>query len=361
MREGRLILANGWVATGFSFGAHGRVAGRLAPHTEMTGYQEVLADPACRGQIVCMTYPLIGNVGVDRAEGNDRPVQALGLVVREPQRLFSSWSGSQSLPDWVQSSKTIALGGVDTREVMRQVREQGAMPAVLTTVETDDAAAMAALAAAAPVSGTLLPTAASPVATLLPLSPTPDGPRICVLDMGMPAGFCDALRLRGCTVQVLPWHANARTIDATRAEGLVVSTGPACTPAEIEPLIQTIRSLAATRPVLGVGTGFHALAMANGWQPRVMRHGHHGANLPVRDVATGRVYITKQNHWLGFPADVTPADPEHAVTWVHINDNEIEGARFSPLVSGVQFTPDSHTHPFGTGYVWDQFLQAVKG
>ncbi len=360
MKKGRLILADGWIATGYALGVTGRAMGRLAPHTEMTGYQEILADPACGDQIVCMTYPLIGNVGVQTSTGEESSIQARGLLLREPQRLFSSWTGSQSLPEWIQASQTIALGGVDTREVMRHVRIHGGMQAVLTTDPDDDAADMTALAATTPYSGVLRTIKLRAPASLSPFSCDGPGLQICVLDLGMSADFCDALRVRGCTVRILPWYADVHAIRATQADGLVLSAGPAVTTAEIQPLLQTLRLLAPELPVLGIGSGFQALALAHGWQqPAAMHQGHHGANLPVRDLRTGRVHITRQNHWLGWMADAAPARHAHTVTWLHLNDNTIEGLRFSSRVSGVQFIPDTHAHAFGTGHVWDQFLQAV--
>lgn len=358
MKQGRLILENGWVVSGESIGAEGRVAGRLVAHTDMTGYQELLSDPACRGQISCMTYPLVGNVGVRGGSKEGSSIQANGVVFREAQATFSSYLGEQPLTEWILASKTVALSGVDTREVMAQLRRNGGMNAVITTCETDNADEMAAWAHKArpqDLSGTL---SATPVRVF-----EPTGEKhfdVHVLDLGMPDGFCDALRERGCRTTVWPDNTDPSHILAKCPDGIVFSPGPSGSAEAATRLANTLREEGIRIPVLGVGSGFLALAEANGWEPKPMRHGHHGANHPVRDMGTGRTYITKQNHWIGLPEDASVPDAGQVVMMRNVNDGSVEGIRFSQTATGYQFVPDSHTQSFGTGHLWDSFLAVVK-
>ncbi|NLN45865.1 MAG: carbamoyl phosphate synthase small subunit [Clostridiaceae bacterium] len=358
MKQGRLILENGWVVHGESIGAEGRVAGRLVAHTDMTGYQELLADPACRGQICCMTYPLVGNVGVSVGSGEATSIQASGVLFREAQSTYSNYLGEQPLTEWIRTSETVALSGVDTREVMAQLRRNGGMNAVITTYETDTSDEMAAWAREAQP-GELPGTAAATPPRIL----EPCGEHrfdVHVLDLGMPDGFCDALRERGCRTTVWSDRIDLTKILADQPDGIVLSPGPSGSPQSAKHLAEAIKEGAGQVPVLGLGSGFLALAMAFGWEPKPMRHGHHGANHPVREIETGRTYITKQNHWIGLPKDDALPDTGQVVSMRNVNDGSVEGIRFSPVTAGYQFVPDSHAQSFGTGHLWDSFLADMK-
>jgi len=358
MKQGRLILENGWVVSGESIGAEGRVAGRLVAHTDMTGYQELLADPTCRGQISCMTYPLVGNVGVRVGSGEGYSIQASGVVFREAQATFSNYLGEQPLTEWIRASETVALSGVDTREVMAQLRRNGGMNAVITTYETDNADEMAAWARQALPEDLAGARSVPPVRILEPIGEQQFD--VHVLDLGMPDGFCDALRERGCRTTVWPEMTDPTQILAERPDGIVLSPGPSGCTETAARLVKAVEEKGSLIPLLGLGSGFLALAEANGWEPKPMHHGHHGANHPVRDIETGRTYITKQNHWIGLTEDAVLPDASQVVIMRNVNDGSVEGIRFSAVTAGYQFVPDSHTQSFGTGHLWDSFLAVMK-
>ncbi|MBP7401574.1 MAG: carbamoyl phosphate synthase small subunit [Clostridia bacterium] len=358
MQQARLIFENGWEVTGESVGAAGRTVGRLVPHTDMTGYQELLSDPACRGQLVCMTYPLIGNVGVSESFNSSGRIQPRGLVFREAQPLYSNWMGERSFTEWISEAGVVAASGMDTREIMRRLRVEGGMNAVLTTFPDDRTETMAALARSAATGGELDILSSGAPRILDPLAEAEF--EVCVIDLGMRQDFADYLRARGARLTILPYRTSAESILARRPSGVMVSPGPAFSDEEIAPTIRALRELAGKVPLLGVGSGFTALAMAYGWQPTAMAHGHHGANHPVRDEHSGRTFITHQNHWIGFESGARPPDPAQAITYRNVNDQSIEGVRFAEGSSGVQFTPDDHLEDYGTGYIWEEFLTAMQ-
>jgi carbamoyl-phosphate synthase small subunit len=279
-------------------------------------------------------------------------------VFREAQTSFSNYLGEQPLTEWILASGTVALSGVDTREVMAQLRRNGGMNAVITTYVTDNADEMAAWARQMQPQDLADSPAETPVRILEPnIDKCFD---VHVLDLGMPDGFCDALRNRGCRTTVWPEKTDTAHILAARPDGIVLSPGPSgCTESAVC-LANAINEEGSRIPLLGLGTGFLALADVYGWNPKPMRHGHHGANHPVRDMDTGRTYITKQNHWIGIPEDAVLPDDSQIVMMRNVNDGSVEGIQFSPVTTGYQFVPDNHSQSFGTGHLWDSFLTVMQ-
>jgi carbamoyl-phosphate synthase small subunit len=358
MKSARIVFQNGWIVSGISVGAEGRVAGRVVPHTTMTGYQELLSDPACQGQLVCMTFPLIGNVGVHHEFSSSDRIHAAGLILREAQQLYSSWMGEKSFIDWLSESGTVAVSGVDTREVMRLIRETGAMNAVISTCPEDDGHMLLEMAR-----NHSPRFAIQELSAQLPYEIDPVGEKrydVCVVDLGLRRGMIDTLRLRGCHLRVVPCGTSAADILALQPDGVVVSTGPAFGSGDLADTLSALRTLNGRLPILGVGAGFLALASAFGWCPEPMSHGHHGSNHPVHEMETGQTRVTLQNHWIGLQADAVSPDPRHIVTHRNIHDGSIEGIRFDRQTRGVQFLPDNDTECNGTGHIWDEFLHSMQ-
>ena len=369
----KLALEDGTVFTGKAFGADGEVDGEVCFNTSMTGYQEILTDPSYRGQIVTMTYPEIGNCGVNAEDMESGKPHLSGFVVRELSRVASNFRADGELHEYLAQHGIVGIKGIDTRALVRRIRIHGALKGVLSTVDTDDTSLVAKAAASPGLVGRDLAREVMPEEPINwdePLSPwatmTPvekkaelpaDAPHVVALDYGMKWNIARHLFNMGCRVTILPGTATADDVMGLKPDGVFLSNGPG-DPEPIEYAQEAIRDLLGRRPIFGICLGHQLLSLACGAKTFKLKFGHRGANQPVMNHATGRVEITCQNHGFAVDADTLPDHLE--VTHLNLNDQTIEGVRHlnQPAFS-VQYHPEASAGPHDSNYLFEQFRQML--
>ena len=369
----KLALEDGTVLTGEAFGARGEVEGEVCFNTSMTGYQEILTDPSYRGQIVTMTYPEIGNYGVNAEDVESRRPFLAGFVVRERSRRASNFRADGELDEYLRQHGIVGLEGIDTRALVRRLRIHGAMKGVLSSVDAEDARLVAKAKASPGLVGRDLVREVVPDRPIEwdePLSPwarlkpgdqggglPPDAPHVVALDYGLKWNIARHLFDMGCRVTILPGTATAADVLALDPDGVFLSNGPG-DPEPIEYAQETIRGVLGKKPVFGICLGHQLLSLACGARTFKLKFGHRGANQPVMNRATGRVEITCQNHGFAVEADTLPDDLE--VTHVNLNDNTVEGMRHRKLPAfSVQYHPEASAGPHDSNYLFGQFREML--
>ena len=380
MEIAKLALEDGKVYTGRAFGARGEVDGEVVFNTSMTGYQEILTDPSYHGQIVTMTYPLIGNYGVNDEDMESARPWVRGFVVRELSRRVSNFRAGRSLEDYLARTNVIGIEGIDTRALVRRTREEGALKGVLSTIDLDDASLVAKAKASLGLVGRdlareVMPTAArawgsgfesafSPPSVHHPQPESARKPHVVALDFGMKWNIPRYLVETGCRVTIVPGSTPAEAVLDHDPDGVFYSNGPG-DPAALVDAVTALRSLiksaAESRgvPIFGICLGHQLLGQAFGAKTFKMKFGHRGANHPVRDERTGKVEITTQNH--GFAVDPATIPADVTVSHVNLNDMTNEGLRHSRLpVFSVQYHPESSAGPHDSPYLFEEF-RAMMG
>jgi carbamoyl-phosphate synthase small subunit len=365
----KLALEDGTVYTGRAFGATGETFGEAVFNTSMTGYQEVLTDPSYKGQIVCMTYPLIGNYGVNEEDHESARPHVEGFVVREYTRLPSNYRAQSDLESYLHKHGVIGLEGIDTRALVRRLRVRGAMMAVLSTEDQDDVSLVRKARNCPNIVGRdlvreVVPPAPfhwsegfdCPLVTYLPSRPATH--HVVALDYGMKHNILRCLVQVGCKVTVLPGTATADEVKAHTPDGIFLSNGPG-DPEPLGSAIGTIRELVGYRPMFGICLGHQLLGLALGASTFKLKFGHRGANQPVLNQQNNRVEITTQNHGFAVRLDDLPAELEP--THLNLNDGTLEGMRHRHLpVFSVQYHPEASAGPHDSGYLFEQF-RAMMG
>ncbi len=369
----KLALADGTVFTGTAFGASGEVFGEVVFNTSMTGYQEILTDPSYCGQIVTMTYPLIGNYGVNLEDVESKGLSLRGFVVRELCRHPSNYRATESLDDYLRRNGVVGIEGIDTRALVRRIRTQGAMTGVLSTLDLDDESLIARAQSSPDLVGQdlvkeVVPTESSswvePLSELGRPSTLADyeaasGPELHVvaIDYGMKWNIPRHLREMGCRVTVVPGTASAADILALKPDGVFLSNGPG-DPEPLDYAVSTIRELLGTVPIFGICLGQQLLGLAFGASTYKLKFGHRGANQPVLNSETRVVEITSQNHGFAVDADSLPDDV--AVTHINLNDGSVEGISHRKFPAfGVQYHPEASAGPHDSHYLFNQFREMM--
>lgn len=368
----KLALEDGRVFSGWAFGASGEVDGEVCFNTSMMGYQEILTDPSYRGQIVAMTYPQIGNYGVNPEDCESRQIFLQGFIVRELCDWPSNFRSKQSVSDYLASQGIIGLEGIDTRALVKHLRIRGAMRGVLSTTDLDDASLIRKAAASPGLVGRdlvqeVIPERAyewqgglDPFAQLLPQTPVKLSrqPHVVALDFGMKWNIPRCLTQLGCRVTVMPGKSSADDVLAAKPDGVFLSNGPG-DPRPLDYAITTIRGLLGKKPIFGICLGNQLLGLAAGAEIYKLKFGHRGANQPVMNNKTGRVEITTQNHGFAL-TDTVPSNVE--ITHVNLNDRTVEGIRLKDVPAfAVQYHPEASAGPHDSHYLFQEFVdQLVK-
>lgn len=351
-----LALEDGTVFTGQSFGATGEQWGEVVFNTGMTGYQEVLTDPSYCGQIVVMTYPLIGNYGIMKEDFESKQSFVRGFVVREECKRPSNWRLSETLADFLVKENVIGLSGIDTRALTRHLRSFGTMRGVIGTTTTDSGLLAERARNCPHLTGqTLVPAVATREVYTLPGG----GRRVVLVDFGAKLNIIRCLQERGCEVVVVPPDMKASEILALNPDGIMLSNGPG-DPVDVPFAIETVRELAGKKPLLGICLGHQILGLAMGAKTYKMKFGHRGANHPVKDLDTGRVYISSHNH--GFSVDEeSMGELDIVVSHRNLNDGTVEGLKHKYLpVFSVQYHPEASPGPKDSEYIFDQFMEKMN-
>jgi len=363
-----LALEDGKVYPGVAFGATAECEGEAVFNTSMTGYQEVLTDASYKGQIVAMTYPLIGNCGVNAEDAESRRPWVEGFAVRELSRVSSNWRCTGSLDDYLKEHGVPGIQGIDTRDLTKHIRTAGAMRAFLSTADADPRRAVEKARASPGLVGRDLirEVTCDKAWDWDGRDPPPDAPKIVVMDYGVKYGILRRLGEAGCRARVLPASASAEDVAAEKPDGVLLSNGPG-DPAAVPYAVETVRRLVEDPPggrplpLFGICMGHQVLGQALGGRTFKLKFGHHGANHPVKDMATGKVAITVQNH--GFCVDMDSLESSDIeLTHINLNDHTLEGLRHKrrPVFS-VQFHPEASPGPHDARYLFGRFLELVRG
>jgi carbamoyl-phosphate synthase small subunit len=373
----KLALADGTIYTGTRFGARGEVFGEVVFNTSMTGYQEILTDPSYCGQIVTMTYPLIGNYGVNIEDVESSGLSLRGFIVRELCREPSNFRSQRSLDDYLVQAGIVGLEGIDTRSLVRRIRVHGAMTGVLSTEDLDDAS-LAAKARSSPNivgqdlirevmpehdsqwQGTLSELGRGFLPHVQPDDPVSSEPpqedrplHVVAIDYGMKWNIPRHLTALGCHVTVVPGTSTAGEILALDPDGVFLSNGPG-DPRPLDYAVQTIRDLLGRKPIFGICLGHQLLGLACGGEIYKLKFGHRGANQPVLNRQKNRVEITSQNHGFALEAQTLPDRVE--VTHLNLNDQTVEGIRHRDYPAfSVQYHPEASAGPHDSNYLFREF------
>jgi carbamoyl-phosphate synthase small subunit len=358
--DAALALADGRVFRGYSFGADANAEGEAVFTTTMTGYQEVCTDPSFRGQIVCMTYPLIGNYGVNTEDDESRQPWIAGLVVREHCPEPSNWRSIGTVDAYLKHAGIPGISGVDTRALTRHIRSVGDTRAVLVHCAagiSDEELVARARAARLPGEHDVVDEVTSD--EIERLSGT--GPHVVVVDCGVKRNIVRSLLQRNARVTIVPYGTPFADIEALEPDGVIVSPGPG-DPANLDAGLDVVRELLNTRtPYFGICLGHQLLARAIGAETSKLKFGHRGGNHPVKDLRTGHVTITAQNHGFRVEDDSLPQDGGWDVALVNLNDGSVEGLTHRELpVLSVQFHPEASPGPWDNGYLFDDFMRMME-
>jgi len=365
-----LALADGRVFRGEACGASGEGAGEVVFNTAMTGYQEILTDPSYRGQIVCMTYPLIGNYGINPEDMESRRPWLNGFIVKEACPFPSNWRGRRTLDDYMKEHGIVGIQGIDTRALTRHLRDHGAQAGIISTTEADPSRLVER---ARGVPGLVGRDLVREVTVTEPqgwsqgewdlkrgyLPPPEPRFRVVAFDSGIKQNILRCLAGLGCAVEILPAGTPAAAVLERKPDGVFLSNGPG-DPEAVPYLIETVRELIGQTPIFGICLGNQILGLAFGGSTYKLKFGHHGANHPVRDLLTGRVEITAQNH--GFAVDPKSVAKAGLVeTHVNLNDGTSEGMRHRELpVFSVQYHPEASPGPHDAHYLFTRFVEMME-
>jgi carbamoyl-phosphate synthase small subunit len=369
-----LVLEDGSVYEGHSFGAETTAHGEVVFSTSMTGYQEMLTDPSYAGQILVPTYPLIGNYGINESDFESRQIQVRGFAVREYCSQPSHWQSTRTLHEFLLAYGIPGISGIDTRALARRLRSAGVMMGILSSEMTTEEALKELKSSPkydvidfvhqvstekayewqsnTPATATLLSQ------SLQGASATKQSLKILVIDYGLKYNILRILSHLGCQASAVPCTASAEDVLALNPDGIVLSPGPG-DPALLDDITDTVKGLIGRKPIMGICLGHQLIGKALGAQTFKLKFGHRGGNHPVRDLATGRVYITAQNHGYAVDADTLKGGLE--VSHINLNDGTVEGLRHRDLpILSIQYHSEASPGPLDNMYLFERFLEMVR-
>lgn len=350
-----LILEDGTVFTGTSIGSEREVISEIVFNTSMTGYLEVLTDPSYAGQAVVMTYPLIGNYGICHQDMESAKPWPDGYIVRELSRIPSNFRSEDTIQNFLKEHDIPGICGVDTRALTKILREKGTMNGMITTKEYTDFSEPIKRMKEYAVTGVVLKTTTKETYVL-----PGNGKKVALMDYGAKRNIARSLNQRGCEVTVYPADTPAREVLAGKPDGIMLSNGPG-DPKENAAIIEEVKKLYESDvPIFAICLGHQLMALANGIDTHKLKYGHRGGNHPVKDLETGRVYISSQNH--GYVVDTDNLDPSVAVpAFVNVNDSTNEGLKYvGKNIFTVQYHPEACPGPLDSGYLFDRFLKMME-
>lgn len=372
-----LLLDDGRLFKGYSFGANGETMGEVCFNTGMTGYQEILTDPSYCGQIVTMTYPHIGNYGINPDDVESNNIQVAGFIVKEETEVPSNYRSTQSIGDYLRGDGIVGIQGIDTRALVRHIRAEGAMNGIISTVDFDNDSLMVKLKQAPSMAGLDLAKKVTCGkryewinrmrmsdcglrAQNISLKSAVRNPpwKVAAIDYGVKWNILRLLHLYGCDITVLPATASATEILSIKPDGILLSNGPG-DPAAVTYAINTVKELLGKKPIFGICLGHQILALALGAKTYKLKFGHRGINHPVRNEETRKIEITSQNHGFTVDPDSLPSDVD--ITHWNLNDDTVEGLRCNDIPAfSVQYHPEASPGPHDSRYLFDTFVNMMK-
>ncbi len=368
-RRALLVLEDGTVFYGYSFGAEGETGGELVFNTSMTGYQEILTDPSYRGQIVVMTYTQIGNYGVNSEDTESGRVQVNGFVVREYFDSYSNWRAERSLSAYLKDNGVVGIQGIDTRALVKRIREKGVIRGIISTEDPDPRSLFSKVQRVPDISEQDL---VSEVATDTVyrwsqgewdprrgyISEEREGPLIAVVDFGVKRNILRRLTAEGAKVVVVPPESAREFVLRESPDALFLSNGPG-DPERVVTGIRLVREFMGRLPIFGICLGCQIIGLALGGRTYKLKFGHHGGNHPVKDLRTGKVEITAQNHNFAIDPDTLPQEVE--VTHLNLLDETVEGIRHRELsIFAVQYHPENSPGPHDSYYLFGEFVRLAR-
>ena len=353
-KSAKLILENGTIFSGISFGAEGETIGEVCFNTGMTGYQEILTDPSYCGQLITMTYPHIGNYGVNEEDVESNKIHAAGFIVREENVVPSNFRSTQSLGEYLRAQKIVGIQKIDTRMLTRILRDEGAMNGIISTVDLDDDSLLQKVKMAPSMDGLDL---AKVVTCDKSYKWSKGKHKIAAIDFGIKHNILRLLESHGCDVTVFPATASGTEILNINPDGIFLSNGPG-DPAAVTYGIKTVKELLGKKPLFGICLGHQILALALGAKTYKLKFGHRGCNHPVKNLKTGGVEITSQNH--GFAVDADSLSENMEVTHLSLNDQTVEGLKCTNVQAfSVQYHPESSPGPHDSRYLFQNFIDMM--
>jgi carbamoyl-phosphate synthase small subunit len=358
--EALLLLADGTLFRGRAIGAQGITVGEICFNTGMTGYQEIFSDPSYTGQIMTMASPHIGNYGVKAGEEESGAPTIAGLVVKKYSEVWSRPGGTGSLDDHLKEHGIVGISDIDTRKLVRHIRDHGAQNALISSSEMDVTILQARLAAAPSMEGLELSSTVS-TKKAYDLGAADAAFRVALIDFGVKRNIERCLIERGCLVRVFPMAAALEEVLAWRPDGIMLSNGPG-DPAAMPASVEHVKAIVASGlPVFGICLGHQLLAESMGMRTEKMHHGHRGINHPIKDLTTGRDEITSQNHGFVVKRDDAEKNAAIQITHVHLNDGSVAGFRLKERhVFSVQYHPEAGPGPLDSRYLFDRFVEMMQ-
>lgn len=366
-----LLLEDGTIFEGTSFGAKGQKCGEVVFNTSMTGYQEILTDPSYNEQIITMTYPLIGNYGTNQSDWESKKVFASGFIVKENCKIPSNWRSRLSLSEYLKKNNVIGLEGIDTRKLVRHIRTEGAMKGNISSTDLNINKLKEKLQRYPGLVGRDIVkdvTVKKPYfwnKPVIDISNSKDPPtekkyKVIAFDFGIKHNILRLLRTHGCDVQAVPAATSADEVMHKKPDGVFLSNGPG-DPAPVSYAIETVKKLLGRVPIFGICLGHQILALALGGKTYKLKFGHRGANHPVKHLQTGNIEITSQNH--GFCVDIDSLkDKDVELTHLNLNDNTLEGLRCKRYSAfSVQYHPETSPGPHDSAYLFAEFIKLMTG
>lgn len=355
--EARIALEDGTVLKGFSFTGGGEAEGEVVFNTSLTGYQEILTDPSYHGQIVVMTYPLIGNYGINSEDSESAAAKVAGFIVKECSRKVSNWRSNKSLGSFLKENSILGIEGIDTRFLVGRIRDKGAMKAVISTSGASDKYLVEKAKKSKGVVGQDL---VKDVTTEKSYFWNDSGKyKVIVLDCGVKFNILRMLAKNNCKVLVMPAGSGFEEILKQKPDAVLISNGPG-DPAAVPYIVENVKGLLGKVPLFGICLGNQILGLAQGAKTYKLKFGHHGGNHPVKDLRNGRISITVQNH--GFCLDADTLGQENVeITHINLNDNTVEGLRHKKIpLFAVQFHPESYPGPHDGQYLFLEFIKMIE-
>jgi carbamoyl-phosphate synthase small subunit len=354
-----LVLEDGRSFRGKSFGAEGETFGEMVFNTSMTGYQEILTDPSYAGQIVCMTYPLIGNYGVNKQDVESRRPWVEGFVVKEVSRISSNWRAEETLDSYLKRHKIVGIEQIDTRALVRHIRDKGAMRAVISTTDSDEKSLLEKVLNSPEMQNRELASAVTIEKNYDYPAETDAKFHVVAYDFGVKTNSLREFAKFGCKVTVVTAETSAQAVLAMKPDGIFLSNGPG-DPASMKTVVAEIKKLTESNvPMFGICLGHQILGQVFGGKTYKLKFGHRGGNQPIKNLETGKVEITAHNHGFAVAAKSLPAEIE--VTHINLNDETVAGLKHKNLpIFSVQYHPESAPGPHDSEYLFENFIKLME-